>query len=81
MRTASGGYRRDHLCALAQCVEVSVKEVRVRGAKSVLLRTPVAISSAKAVRFGVTSFVPKWRARRGGGSLIPDGFFAKQAAW
>ena len=47
MRTENGGYRRDHLRALAQRVEVDVKEVRIMGSKSELLRTLVAASSAK----------------------------------
>ena len=64
MRTESGGYRRDHLRALAQHVEVDRKEVRIMGSKSVLLRTLVAASIAKTAGFGVPSFVPKWRARR-----------------
>jgi site-specific DNA recombinase len=64
MRTDSGGYRRDHLRALAQRVEVDAKEVRIMGSKSVLLRTLVATASAKTAGFGVPSFVPKWRARR-----------------
>ncbi len=64
MRTESGGCRRDHLRALAQRVEVDAKEVRIMGSKSVLLRTLVAVSSAKTAGFGVPSFVPKWRARR-----------------
>src|SRR6516164_1142368 len=45
MRTESGGYRRDHLRALAQRVEVDTKEVRIMASKSVLLRTLVAVSS------------------------------------
>jgi site-specific DNA recombinase len=64
MRTEAGGYRRDHLRALAQRVEVDEKEVRIMGSKSELLRTLVAASSAKTAGFGVTSSVPKWRARR-----------------
>src|SRR5262245_50745249 len=64
MRIEGGGYRRDHLRALAQRVEVDAKEVRITGSKSVLLRTLVAASSAKSAGFGVPSFVPKWRARR-----------------
>jgi site-specific DNA recombinase len=64
MRTHSGGYRRDHLRALAQRVEVDAKEVRIMGSKIELLRTLVAASSAKTAGFGVPSFVPKWRARR-----------------
>jgi site-specific DNA recombinase len=62
MRTESGGYRRDHLRALAQRVEVDAKEVRIMGSKSVLLRSLVVASSAKTAGFGVPSFVPKWRA-------------------
>jgi site-specific DNA recombinase len=62
MRTESGGYRRDHLRALAQRVEVDAKDVRIMGSKSVLLRTLVAASGAKTPGFGVPSFVPKWRA-------------------
>jgi hypothetical protein len=63
MRTESGGYRRDHLRALAQRIEVDAKEVRIMGSKSVLLRTLVAASSAKTAGFGAPSFVPKWRTR------------------
>src|SRR5450432_3823896 len=62
MRTESGGYRRDHLRALAQRIEVDAKEVRIMGSKSVLLRTLVAASSAKTAGFGVPSSVPNWRA-------------------
>jgi site-specific DNA recombinase len=64
MRTESGGYRRDHLRALAQRVEVDAKEVRIMGSKSVLLCTLVAASSAKTAGFGVPSgpiFVPRDR--------------------
>jgi site-specific DNA recombinase len=64
LRTESGGYRRDHLRALAQRVEVDEKEVRIMGSKSALLRTLVAASSVKAAGFGVPSSVPKWRARQ-----------------
>jgi site-specific DNA recombinase len=71
MRTESGGYRRDHLRALAQRVEVDAKEVRIMGSKSVLLRTLVAASSAKTAGFCVPSFVPKWRARRDSNSRPP----------
>jgi hypothetical protein len=61
MRTESG-YRRDHLRALAQRIEVDAKEVRIMGSKSGLLRTLVAASSAKTAGFGAPSSVPKWRA-------------------
>jgi site-specific DNA recombinase len=63
MRTENGGYRRDHLRALAQRVEVDQKELRIMGSKSVLLRTLVAAESAKTASFGVPSSVPKWRTR------------------
>jgi hypothetical protein len=49
MRTESG-YHRDHLRALAQRVEVDAKEIRIMGAKGVLLRKLVAASSAKRQR-------------------------------
>jgi hypothetical protein len=56
--------RRLHLRALAQRIEVDVKEVRIMGSKSVLLRTLVAASGANTAGFGVPSFVPKWRPRQ-----------------
>jgi site-specific DNA recombinase len=58
MRTESGGYRRDHLRALAQRIEVDTKEVRIMGSKSVLLRTLFAAPGAKTASFGVPSSVP-----------------------
>ena len=58
--------------ALAQRVEVDKKELRIMGAKSVLLRTLVAASSAKTAGFGVPGFVPKWRARRDSNSRPSD---------
>jgi site-specific DNA recombinase len=63
MRIDGGGYRRDHLRALAPRVEVDQKELRIMGSKSALLRTLVAPSGAKTAGFGVPSSVPKWRAR------------------
>jgi hypothetical protein len=47
VQTEFRNYRRDHLRALAQRVEVDAKEVRIMGSKSILLRTLVAASSAK----------------------------------
>jgi hypothetical protein len=55
-------YRRDHLGALAQRVEVDAKEVRIMGSKGELLCTLIAVSSAKTTGFGVPSSIPKWRA-------------------
>ena len=63
MRTELGGYRRDHLRALAERVEVDTKDSH-HGVEKRALRTLVAASSAKTADFGVPSFVPKWRARR-----------------
>jgi site-specific DNA recombinase len=39
IRLEGGGFRRDHLRALAQCVEVAEGEVRIMGSKSRLLQT------------------------------------------
>jgi hypothetical protein len=47
MRIDGGGYRRDHLRALARRVEVADREVRIMGSKSDLLRTLAAICGAK----------------------------------
>ncbi|VDS03009.1 hypothetical protein DEVEQU_00129 [Devosia equisanguinis] len=63
IRLDDGGYRRDHLRALAQRVEVADDEVRIMGSKSELLRTLVAASSVETAAFGVHSSVLKWRTR------------------
>ncbi|OKO68107.1 hypothetical protein AC630_39355 [Bradyrhizobium sp. AS23.2] len=55
IRLENGGYRRDHLHALAQRVEVADDEVRIMESKSELLRTLVAASSVKSAAFGVHS--------------------------
>jgi DNA invertase Pin-like site-specific DNA recombinase len=57
MRIEGGGYRRDHLRALAQRVEVADREVRIMGSKSDLLRTLAAISCVKSAAGGVRSSV------------------------
>ena len=64
MRIDGGGYRRDHLRALAQRVEVADKEVRIMGSKSDLLGTLAAGSGVGPATPGVRSSVLKWRARR-----------------
>lgn len=51
IRLDDGGYRRDHLCALAQRVEVADAEARIMGSKSELLRTLVAASSVETATF------------------------------
>jgi DNA invertase Pin-like site-specific DNA recombinase len=61
MRVAGGGYRRDHLRALAQRVEVAEQEVRIMGSKGDLLRTLTAASVVKNPASSVRSSVPKWR--------------------
>ena len=62
MRLPGGGYRRDHLRALAQRVEVAEGEVRIMGWKSDLLRTLAAVGGAGTAPGAVPSFVPKWRS-------------------
>ena len=61
MRIDGGGYRRDHLRALAQRVEVADKEVRIMGLKSDLLRTLAAGPGVGPATPGVRSSVLKWR--------------------
>ena len=67
-----GGYRRDHLRALAQRVEVADGEVRIMGSKSRLLQTLVAGSGVNSVptqglnwRKGWDSN-PRWACTHGG---------------
>ena len=64
IRLDGGGYRRDHLRALAQRVEVADDEVRIMGSKSELLRTLVAAYSVETAAFGFQSSVLKWRTRQ-----------------
>jgi hypothetical protein len=67
MRIEGGGYRRDHLRALAQRVEVAEREVRIMGSKSDLLRTLAAISGVKSATGGVRGSVLDWRRERNWG--------------
>ena len=64
MRIDGGGYRRDHLRAFAQRVEVAEREVFIKGSKDELLRTLVAIGGGKSAETGVPSSVLKWRRER-----------------
>ncbi len=57
----TAAYRRDHLRALAQRIEVADTEVRIMGSKSELLHTLVAASGGKSAASGVQSSVLKWR--------------------
>ena len=61
IRIDGGGYRRDHLRALAQRVEVADREVRIVGSKSNLLQTLTATSGVKPATPGVRSSVLSWR--------------------
>ena len=61
IRIYGGGYRRDHLRALAQRVEVADREVRIIGSKSNLLQALTAASGVKPATPGVRSSVLKWR--------------------
>jgi site-specific DNA recombinase len=63
VRLPGGGYRRDHLRALAQRVEVADHEVRIMGTKGDLLRTLAAASGVKTATGGVPSSVLSWRKR------------------
>ena len=65
LRNEDGTYRRDHLRALAQRVEVvDPSEIRILGTKTELLRTLVAAAGVESAAGGVRSFIPKWRARK-----------------
>ena len=61
IRIDGGGYRREHLRALAQRVEVADREVRIIGSKSNLLQTLTAAAGVKTATPGVRSSVLKWR--------------------
>ena len=61
IRIDGGGYRREHLRALAQRVEVAEKEVRIMGSKGDLLRTLAATAGVKSATPGVRSSVLNWR--------------------
>ncbi|MFT3939312.1 recombinase family protein [Rhodopseudomonas sp.] len=63
LRLEGGGYRREHLRAFAQCIEVADKEIRIMGSKSELLQSLVAASSVESAANGVRSSVLKWRTR------------------
>ena len=67
IRLEGGGYRRDHLRALAQRVEVAEAEVRIMGSKSRLLQTLVANGGAN----GVPTQGLKWRRERDSNPRYP----------
>lgn len=61
IRIDGGGYRRDHLRALAQRVEVGDRQVRIIGSKNNLLQTLTTAAGANPATPGVRSSVLKWR--------------------
>ena len=65
LRNGDGTFRRDHLRALAQRIDViEGREVRITGSKSELLTALAATSGVEKTAFGVRSFIPKWRPLR-----------------
>ena len=61
LRLGKGGYRREHVRAFAQHVEVADDAIYIKGNKNVLLRTLVATGRGKTAGIGVPGFIPKWR--------------------
>ena len=62
MRGKDGGFRRDHLRALAQRVEVADREVRIMGSHDELIRVLAASNGVGTAANGVRTYVPEWRA-------------------
>jgi site-specific DNA recombinase len=61
MRLPCRRYRRDHLRALAQRIEVDEGEVHIMGSKGDLLRTPAGAADPMGA---VPSFAQNWRRER-----------------
>ncbi len=61
LRGPDGRFRRDHLRALAQRVEVADREVRIMGSRSELLRQLAIANGVATAVGGVPRSVPKWR--------------------
>ncbi len=64
IRFDGGGYRREHLRALAQQAEVADSDVCIMGSKGDLLRPLAAASDVKSAKPGFRSSVLKWRRGR-----------------
>ena len=64
LRLGKGGYRREHVRAFAQHVEVADDAIYIKGNRNVLLRTLVATKGGKTAGIGVPGFIPKWRKGR-----------------
>lgn len=69
LRDRTSGYRRDHLRALTQRVEVISKtEARIIGSRTHLLQALASSDGGNYAAVGrVLSFVPRWRARSSAG--------------
>ena len=61
MRGKDGGFRRDHLRALAQRVEVAECEVRIIGSRNELLRVLASSNGVGTAANSVRTYVPGWR--------------------
>ncbi|MGP1394586.1 MAG: recombinase family protein [Inquilinaceae bacterium] len=61
MRGNDGGFRRDHLRALAQRVEVAEHEVRIMGSRDELIRVLASSNGVESAANGVRTYVPGWR--------------------
>ncbi|MCW6511793.1 hypothetical protein [Lichenifustis flavocetrariae] len=60
LRGPDGRFRRDHLRALAQRVEVADREVRIMGSRSELLRQLAIANGVATAAGGVPRSVPSW---------------------
>ena len=64
LRKSDGSYRRDHIRAVAQRIEVIDKtQARIMGSRTALLKTLTA-ASAQSAAHGVPALEPKWRSRQ-----------------
>jgi hypothetical protein len=64
LRAPDGPYRRAHVRAVAQRVEVlSTAEIKIMGGRTELLRTLAASRGDQSAILGVRSSKPKWRTR------------------
>ncbi|HEY0122500.1 MAG TPA: hypothetical protein VGC14_12205 [Rhizobium sp.] len=64
IRGHEGGYRRDHLRALAQRVEVADDAIRIMGSKTELIKTLIAGQGRQSAVIGVPRGGLKWRDER-----------------
>jgi site-specific DNA recombinase len=71
IRGREGGYRRDHLRALAQRVEVADDAIRIMGSKTELLRTLIAGQGRQSAAIGVPRGGLKWRRGRDSNPRYP----------